>query len=210
MRVQRIVETLCKRRIIAGPDHFVLGDGYGNPDRHSSLYVVVELFYMAKELQEILAERLCEQLEGLEFDMIVTPDIPSVATARVLANCIERKHGHASLPLFSVLTDDLPQESARALIHDDIINNGKQANDLIKVLDEKHIKPVAISSMFTRISGKSLFGLPVFAAVDRMLASYPADECPMCQEGQPINTRHGKGTAYLAQQELLRAKSAGK
>jgi len=42
----------------------------------------------------------------------------------------------------------------------------------------------------------------LIALTELPLESYPAETCPLCAAGVPINTRLGKGAAYLRKQSV--------
>ena len=59
---QALVQRLHACGVIAGPDHFVVGDGYGNPDCHAGMFVVEESLEQNEELLQILIDRLWSQI----------------------------------------------------------------------------------------------------------------------------------------------------
>jgi|GEM_PF-2827137 len=198
METQELITILHERGVIAGPDHFILGDGCGNPDKHSSLFIVEEKLYRYSELQQILIEILWSKICKVEFDLIISPNQQSMLMASKLAQRAARERSRNDIRAVLYSKNLKPTEWGQVLIHDDIINMGRQISEVIATIFKTGLKPVAISSLFTRINTGRLFSLPVYVSVERLLACYSAENCPLCEMELPINTNHGKGAEYLA------------
>jgi len=197
-KVQELIDDFIRRKIIIGPDHFVLGDGFGNPGMHASLFVEPDRFYEATDLHEECVRRIAEKLAGESFDLVIVPDDQSLFSAKILARVLAGEYKVPFVPVHSMEWGDPPPQAGRILIHDDVVNRGRQAREILDRLAGESPKPIAISSLFTRSTEPELFGLPVFSAVDRMLAATPEDDCPLCREGVPVNPLYGKGALFLA------------
>jgi hypothetical protein len=196
--VQEFIDLFIARKIIIGPDHFILGDGFGNPGMHAGLFVEARRFYEAMDLHSECIRRIIEQLGQRKVDLIVTPDDQSGPTARLLARYLAGEYRVPKIPVYSMESDQLPAEGGAVLIHDDVINRGRQAQEVLARLEDGPFEPFAISALFTRIVEKQILGMPIVAAVDRVMAAVPESECPLCKEGKPINPHYGKGAIYLA------------
>lgn len=198
MNDQEFVCKLLEAGVILGPDHFVLGDGHSNPDRHAGLFVVEERLEQEPELQRILIKRLWEQIADLSFDLVVSVNPLSFPVAQWLADLASEYQGKQ---IFACRCDSEPPPGnpTRALIHDSVINRGREASKLIAMMGEHGIRPVAISSLFTRVGSETLWGLPLCTAFARLLPTYDAADCPLCESGHPVNQAYGLGQAFLAQ-----------
>jgi len=199
METQELVLRLRERGIIEGPDHFVIGDGYGNPDKHCSLFVMEDRLYSPrnKELLSLMIENIWSQLENLSFDCIISTNSQSLQSARELAEIARIKTGRAEVPAMAFDLNSLEKCSGRVLLHDDVVNMGRQISDIIAAISRTSLRIVAISSLFTRVSGGTIFGLPIRTAIERQLVCYPGENCPLCRQHLPINTKLGKGAAYM-------------
>jgi orotate phosphoribosyltransferase len=49
------------------------------------------------------------------------------------------------------------------------------------------------------VSAAQLGAPALFALASVPMQSWPAEECPLCEAGVPINPRLGKGAAFLAE-----------
>ncbi|MDP8222499.1 MAG: hypothetical protein P9L99_04000 [Candidatus Lernaella stagnicola] len=193
-----ILEDLKDRGILVGPGHFVLGDGYGNPGFHSRMFIHWGLFAEAVDIYAELVHHLAKQISHVHFDCIIATDEDSLPTARMLARVHSEEVCRPPVECFS-RESGLPtaKKPQTALLHDDFINNGRQANDTLIVLAQTQCKPVAISTLFTRTEGLELFSLPIYSAVGEAMVAYPPDDLPVDLLATPINTQYGKGDIYL-------------
>lgn len=195
---EAILEELKRRGIVIGPGHFVLGDGYGKPAHHSRLFVDWKKFNDAVDLYAELVEMLAEHVVHARFDMIVTSDDDSLPSARMLAKVISSRSFAPPAPCFSFESRNLPPKGRyTVLIHDDFINNGRQANELLIAFDQGVYHPVGITALFTRVGGGQLFNLPIFAAIAEPLEAFPTDRLPPDLAATPVNTDYGKGKQFL-------------
>jgi orotate phosphoribosyltransferase len=199
IELQPILHVLRQRGILLGPGHFVLGDGYGNPGHHSATFVDWQKFNEAVDLYAVLVERLAEQVQHLNFDLIVTPDEESLPTARMLAKVFTGYSYRPEIPCqICSATSAVKDAAPLALIHDDFVNRGRQLNDSFGALTRKGYLPVALTCLFTRVAENEIFGLPIYAAVEHAVAATPADKCPLCAAGEPVDVRYGKGALFAA------------
>lgn len=194
-------DDLVARGVILGPDHFVLGDGYGNPGHHSSHFISAAKFYDARDLLHDFSRRLADRVAHWRVESIVSPDDQSLPVARLLGRLLAGTYRVPAVPCFSMESDPLPSGPLRVMIHDDVVSRGRQATELMGRLRERGIEIVGISCLFRRIDS-SLFGeVPIVAALAEPLVTYPAAICPLCRAGVPVNTDFGKGRFFQAQQD---------
>ena len=196
MENHTFVMKLHASGVITGPDHFVLGDGFGNPGSHASMFVVEERLEQNEEIKQILINRIWEQVSDISFDIVVCVNPQSYPIAQSLADLATKVR---SKKVFACRCDSElpPGNPRRALVHDNIISKGLQVADLISMMEKHGIKPVALSSLFTRIEGPTLFSLPLYMAFERLLPTYDEADCPMCHSELKINNQYGKGGEYL-------------
>lgn len=207
MRDLRILmNDMIARGILIGPGHFVLGDGYGNPDKHCRLFVDWKKFNEALDLYAECVEHLAKSLEHLRLEMIITPDDESLPTARMLAKVLSANSYQPPVPCHSQEECFIPEKPRTlVLLHDDFVNRGLQVKTLLDRLNRDHYQPIGVSSLFTRIAEKELENLPVYCAVERTLVAVPSGECEACRRGVPVNTDYGKGALFLERRQAINA-----
>ncbi|MCZ7586075.1 MAG: hypothetical protein M5R36_23660 [Deltaproteobacteria bacterium] len=202
--VQELIDEFMRRRIILGPDHFVIGDGFGNPGPHTSLYVDPGRFYRDRELHHECVMRIVERMNGHRPAIIVAPDDQSLPTARLLGRETAGRFRIAKIPVFSLESDPIPAPAGDVLVHDDVITFGRQSTTAYRKLLAAGHRVVAFSSLFRRIEEETLLGLPILAAVERTLPTVPEEDCPFCADGIPVDSAHGKGAIFLAMRGEMR------
>lgn len=205
-KLQLLMDEMIARGILIGPGHYVLGDGYGNPDKHCRLFVDWQKFNLALDLYAECVEHLAGKLSHLQPELILTPDEESLPTARMLAKVISVNSYGPPVPCHSYNELFVPEKPRTlTLIHDDFVNRGLQVKTLLAGLNREHFQPLAISSLFTRIAEKEMENLAVYCAVEQTLVATPVNECELCRAGVPINTDCGKGALFLERQQAIAA-----
>jgi orotate phosphoribosyltransferase len=199
------MNELADRRIILGPGHYVLGDGYGNPGYHSHLYIDWQKFAESQDLWLSMVEALADKIRELWFELIVVPDDESLPSARMLAETLAKQGLRQPPPCGKVASFPVADRRA-ALIHDDFVNRGRQAKETIDRCREKGLRPVAITSLFTRLREHELFGVPTYVVFERPMAASPPEECVLCKQGMPVDPNYGKGALFVQRQSAAAGK----
>jgi len=74
----------------------------------------------------------------------------------------------------------------RVLIVDDVLTTGGSIRQVIDAVRREGGEPLGVAVLVDRTGGKVDFGLPFFACLELVVASYDASECPLCREGVPL------------------------
>ncbi len=75
----------------------------------------------------------------------------------------------------------------RVLVVDDILTTGGSVRETLDALAGHPVEVVAVGVMVDRSGGKVTFGdVPLFALSSQAVASWDADECPLCRQGIPL------------------------
>jgi orotate phosphoribosyltransferase len=85
------------------------------------------------------------------------------------------------------------------LVVEDVLTTGGSARSVIQAVQEHDGIPVGLGALCNRgqITAASLGVGKLYALVTMTLESWDASECPLCQQGVPINTQVGKGKSFL-------------
>ncbi len=88
------------------------------------------------------------------------------------------------------------------VIVEDVLTTGESVQKVIAAARALDCNVLAVGALFNRgkITAEILDVPFLFALADVNLESYPEDNCPLCREGRPINTKVGKGREFLARQ----------
>ncbi len=86
------------------------------------------------------------------------------------------------------------------LIVKDIITNGENVRELVKVARECGGHVVGVGALFNCGSSSAVsLGVPnLFSMVRIEMPSWSEEDCPLCRDGVPVNEEVGKGREYLA------------
>ncbi len=76
---------------------------------------------------------------------------------------------------------------SRVLVVDDILTTGGSVRETLEALGQHPVEVVGIGVMVDRSAGKTTFGeIPLHALSAHEFASWPAQECPLCEQGIPL------------------------
>lgn len=91
----------------------------------------------------------------------------------------------------------------RALIVEDVLNDGKSAARVVAKAKQSGAHVLAVAALCNRgsVTAQQLDAPEMFALIDAPLDKYEANNCPLCQQGVPINTDLGHGREFLVQQK---------
>lgn len=165
--------------------HFLLSSGL-----HSPSYLQCALLLadppLATRLGALLAERL-QPLLGEKPAAVVAPALGGVLVAHEVARALgcrglftERQDGAMLLRRGFALG---PAEAV--VVVEDVITTGGSAREVIDVLRQQGVKPLAVGGIVNR-SGKNPFeqdGLPLFALADVEVKQWKKEDCPLCKAG---------------------------
>lgn len=92
----------------------------------------------------------------------------------------------------------------RVLVVDDIVNTGHSIRQTIDAVRNAGGQVVAAASLvFVGQYDAQALGVDEFFYLLHYVvpAGWPADECPLCRDGVPVDTRYGHGKEFLAAQK---------
>jgi orotate phosphoribosyltransferase len=76
----------------------------------------------------------------------------------------------------------------RILVVDDILTTGGSVRETLDALASHPVEVVSVGVMVDRSGGKVTFNnVPLFALSSQEVASWTADECPLCKQGIPLS-----------------------
>jgi orotate phosphoribosyltransferase len=91
------------------------------------------------------------------------------------------------------------------LVVEDILTTGGSARQVVEAVQRQGGSVVGVGALCNRgdVSAATLGAPALFALTAVPLTSYAPEECPLCAAGVPINTRVGKGAAFVAQRRTI-------
>lgn len=79
-----------------------------------------------------------------------------------------------------------PAPGERVLLVDDVLTTGGSIRETLAALDALGARVAGIAVLIDRAGGSNVFGVPLFALMSTTIATYPADDCPLCREQLPL------------------------
>jgi orotate phosphoribosyltransferase len=192
-------------------DHLVYTSG-----RHGSTYVNKDALYPHTAATSAVCARLAERYVAAEVAVVAGPTVGGVIMAQWTAHHLSRLLGREVLAVYAEEATeggvsrrvfrrgyDALVHGKRVLVVEDILTTGGSARKVIEAVTAAHGVVVGVGALCNRggIDAADLGAPELFALADVPLESWPAEACPLCAAGVPVNTRIGKGAAFVAQKE---------
>ena len=162
--------------------HFLLSSGLHSPQYMQCALVLAEPRH-AEDLGKALAAKLAQKP-----DLIVSPAMGGLIIGHEVGRALgvrafftERENGTMALRRGFALS---PGESV--VVVEDVVTTGKSSQEVIDLINAKGGRVTAVVSIVDRTSGKSSLTVPRFSLLKLDIPSYPADNCPLCNEHVPI------------------------
>lgn len=167
-----------------GQGHFILSSGM-----HSSAYVQCARLLQHPELAEKYAAALAKFYAGSAIDAVIGPALGGVVigyeTARQLkVRALFTERGDNGGMLLRRGFNINPGE--KILVAEDVITTGKSTGEVIKIIREKKGKPAGVCCLIDRSRGRFDPGVKTASVMKLEIDSYPADSCPLCVRGLPL------------------------
>lgn len=170
--------------------HFVLSSG-----RHSDTYI--EKFTVLQ--QPAFTTRMCEELarrfeaDGIETvvgpltgGMLLAYEVARYLGTRFIftereGDCMTLRRGFSVHP------------GERVLVVEDVVTTGGSVQEVLKALRERDVDVVGVGALVDRSSGRADFGCRFEPLWTVDIASFTADDCPLCRDGVQITKRGSRG-----------------
>lgn len=163
--------------------HFVLTSG-----RHSDTYVQCARILEDPALTTGLARTAVSRLpEGFEVDLVAAPAVGGLIIGFAVAQALgvrfifsEREAGKMTFRRsFAV------PEGARVLVVEDVVTTGGSVAEVIELVEAAGGVVAGVVSLIDR-GGDKAFSAEYRPLLSLDIASWSADECPLCREGVEI------------------------
>lgn len=200
-----VISVLKDLRAIVTDSHFVYTTG-----RHGSVYIRKDQLYPHTQATSDVCKLFAERFEDEDIDVVVGPQIGGIILSQWTAHHLSTLKGKEILGLFTEKDDDNNQlfkrgydhlaKGKNVLIVEDLTTTGSSVKKVAQSVEKAGGKVKAICVMINRDPQKvnaETLGYP-FSSLDVFKAeSYDALNCPLCQQGIPIDTTVGHGNKFL-------------
>lgn len=176
-----VIETLKEvGALLEG--HFLLSSG-----KHSNGYCQCAKVLQHPDKAEKVLKVVCDKLKDIDFDLVVGPAMGGVIVAYEVGRQLgkpaiftERENGVMTLRRgFEI------KPGQKVVITEDVVTTGKSFKEAAAVIEAHGGEVVAVVCLADRTNGNSVCDYPMYSSVQLNIATYDADECPMCKEGTP-------------------------
>jgi orotate phosphoribosyltransferase len=202
-----IMRTLAEVGAIITDSHIVYTSG-----RHGRVYVNKDALYLHPQVTEQLCARMAQDYNPAQVDVVAGPTVGGVILAQWVAWHLSKALGQGEV--LAVYAEEGPEKrrifkrgydqqlpSKRVVVVEDVVNTGGSARKVVDAVRELGGEVVGVSILCNRSGDPHIdLGAPLHALVTLDLESWAPEECPLCQQGVPINIAVGKGRQFLAQQ----------
>lgn len=175
---------IFKERSALLEGHFILSSGL-----HSNRYIQCALVLQFPPIAERLGQELARKMNELHPHTVAAPALGGVIVAHEVARALgaravftERQDGQMKLRRGFSLEPNEP-----TLVVEDVITTGLSTRETIHCVEQAGGKVLGVGALVDRSGGLVHFGLPQSALLTMNVGTYPAAECPLCQEGIPTS-----------------------
>jgi orotate phosphoribosyltransferase len=201
--------------VITG-DHFVYVTG-----QHGDGWIDKDAIFPHTERISALAELLAQAVSGREFEIVCGPATGGLVVSQWTAHhlggvesvfCDHGKEqgyhpataapGPLRPPFVLRRGYDRLVDGKRVLVVDDVVNTGESLREAADAVRDAGGEVVAAAALCTRGNASAGdVGCDDFVYLTEIeIPSWPADECRLCRDGVPVNTRYAHGADFLAAQ----------
>jgi len=185
--------------------HYVYASG-----RHGSAYVAKKRAIEDPKLLRLLCREIAGRYVMSDIEAVVGPETGGAKIAEVVAEELGRRIGR-TVPWaaakkqsdggIEVVGADIARvKYLRTLIVDDILTTGSSLKKVVESSERIGCRIVAVCVLVNRggvtaraVSASPKVNLHLDALVTMSLESWPADGCPLCKAGVPVNVDLGHG-----------------
>jgi orotate phosphoribosyltransferase len=203
--MENIIEILKSVEAIITDSHFVLTSG-----KHASVYINKDALYPHTAETSKVCEMFAQKVKDLEIDTVVGPALGGIVLSQWTARHLSKIMGKEVLGLYTEKTEDGGQKFTRGyekfvagkkvLVVEDLTSTGESVKKVMEAVSGAGGKIVGVCVMVNRNPkevNEAYFGVPFFPLGDFEVQGFEEDQCPMCKQGVPINTKVGHGKKYL-------------
>jgi orotate phosphoribosyltransferase len=163
--------------------HFLLSSG-----RHSGQYIEKFDLLRSPEATSMVCSLIADRFQPERIDVVVGPTTGGVILAfevarqlHVQAAYAERGDGGREFRRGTTFV-----RNARVLVVDDILTTGGSIRETLSALSGHPVQVVGVAVLVDRSGSQVEFGVPLSALASLNIASWDADDCPLCRSGMSL------------------------
>lgn len=165
------------------PGHWELKSG-----RHAEVFLQCTLALQDPAFARRVGHQLAAQLRGHEAGVVAAPGVSSMLLAFTVAEGLaarmiwfeEGQRGHG------LRRGQRVHDGDRVLVVEDVLTTGRTAQRSAAFMERKGAEVVGFAAMVDRSTDSLPLPWPATSLVHEPLVTHPAEDCPMCQQGRPL------------------------
>jgi orotate phosphoribosyltransferase len=187
MRPEEVLKLLESAGAIR-QGHFELSSGL-----HSATYVQCALVLQHPRYAEQLGRALAAEFHDLRVDCVASPALGGILLGHEVARAIPAPPGSAGVRAIFTERDASGSLALRrgfsvepgehVLVVEDVWTTGGSTCETIRVIEEAGGRVVAAGALIDRSGGRLELPVRTESLVELRVASYDADDCPLCRTG---------------------------
>jgi orotate phosphoribosyltransferase len=192
-------------------DHLVYTSG-----RHGASYVNKDALYPHTAATSAVCAEIARHYAAAAVQVVAGPTVGGVIMAQWTAHHLSALGGREVLAVYA--EEDFATDGAktrtfrrgydalvagrRVLVVEDILTTGGSARMVVEAVIAAGGQVVGVGALCNRgaITAAQINAPAFYCLAEVPLESYTPEACPLCAAGVPINTRLGKGAAFVAAQ----------
>ena len=186
------LEILKRTGAYHANDHILLPSGH-----HTSEYIEKTLVTTEPSFTEGLGAVIAKHFAQWPIDVVLSTG----PGALILSHCVARAHPSRPTVMYGTKgvssgkrRVSLPVEfhrlirpQTKVLLVEDLISSGQTVRLLSELVEGLGGLVVGIGALWRRTKKADIDGKPIFSLVSRDFPTYPAETCPLCKKGVPLN-----------------------
>ncbi len=181
---QEEVRALMQQGGAMEQGHFLMKSG-----RHANLFLQCAHLIEHADITETLCRALAECCRDCECDLVLAPALGGLIFGYEVSRALgkrfiycERKDGVMTLRRgFRV------GEGSRVLVVEDTVATGASVHEVMEIVRAGGGTVVQVAALVDRTRGLVNLGVPFTALCTAEVELYPADSCPLCEQGVPMS-----------------------
>lgn len=204
-----ILEIFGRMKAIYDNDHFVY-----TKSGHGKAYVNKDDVYIDPDQLSLLCQEIAFRVRDSNIQVVCGPTVGGVLVANRTTEWLRKFTGDPSI--VATFADESPDggrilkrgydsrvAGKKVLVVEDVINTGGSAAATVKAVQVAGGEVVMCYALCNRSADKEgvakKIAVPLQSLLNVDMDNYPADECPYCIDGRPINQRLGHGKKFLSE-----------
>ncbi len=187
MKKAEITEMLKSTGVIM-EGHYLLTSG-----RHSSRFLQCSQLLQYPEHAEKICLEMALPYRGKGVQTVIGPAMGGVILSYEIARAlgVRAVFAEPSGERMILRRGFWIKPGEKVLVVEDAVSTGGSVKKVLDLLQSHDAEIVGVAIMIDRTAGRINLGVPVTTLLSMKIESYPAEDCPLCHEGIPLQKPKG-------------------